>query len=103
LAYFASEKWNLEYFSKYNKYLLPAQRSVLEEIRDNKINDNFPITYWDLINPNNELQSFDKKISFIYDNWIKNVLDADTYNYQIVARNFIKRIESIYRNIVINN
>jgi hypothetical protein len=56
-----------------------------------------------LINPNNELQSFDKKISFIYDNWIKNVLDADTYNYQIVARNFIKRIESIYRNIVINN
>ncbi len=103
LAYFASEKWNLEYFSKYNKYLLPAQNAVLEEIRDNKINDNFSITYWDLINPSNELQSFDKKISFIYDNWIKNVLDANTYNYQIVAKNFIKRIESIYINMVINN
>ena len=102
LAYFASEKWAKKYFSDYNKYLLPARSGIMSEIKDNKINDNFNIVFGDVTNEKYELKSFDKKISFIYDNWIKNVLDSEAYNYQIISKEFIKRIESIYRNMIIN-
>ncbi len=93
LAYFASEDWAEDYFDDANDYLIPAQPSLISEFWEDKINNNFWVTFSEIIYKPYILKSFDKKISFVYDNGIKEVLDSKLY--QITARALIKRLNTL--------
>lgn len=79
IYYISTVEWQQAYLDTFD-YYMPSRLSLVDARLDQKINSSYDIKYTDFYNSSFELVDMNKQDKNIYDSWLKNILDMDSWN-----------------------